>query len=131
MRTFTMATLKDLEVRLQELAEAHEALKAEHEALKQHVHNLPKGRDRGPASEGDMTEQHAIRVMLGDLKDVSHKECAILLKLSYGQIYSARKGFTFKPVYQRMIKGEIDHSFDDPNYKAQLPAPEANPEAEA
>lgn len=121
-----MATLKELEVQLNELSQAHLALKAEHDALKQYVHNMPKGRDRGPASEGDMIEQHAIRVMLGDLKDVSHKECAILLKLSYGQIYSARKGFTFKPIYQRMIRGESDHSCDDISYNpaiAELPAP--------
>ena len=103
-------SMKDLEAQINELKAAFEALSAEHEALKSTVANMPKGRDRGPASEGDMTEEHAIRIMLGDLKDHSHKDAAIILKLSYGQIYSARKGYTFKKVYQRMIKGEIDDS---------------------
>lgn len=60
-------------------------------------------RNRGPASEKVMTEEDARQVMLGDLKDDSHKEAAEKLGLSYGQIYSARKGFTFKPVYKEMI----------------------------
>lgn len=59
--------------------------------------NEGKGqRDRGPKSERPMTEEDAIRVISGDLKDVSHKAAAEALDLSYGQIYSARKGFTFK-----------------------------------
>lgn len=66
--------------------------------------NSQPTRDRGPRSERTMTDDDARRVMLGDLKDKSHKECAELLTLSYGQIYSARKGFTFKPIYQEMIK---------------------------
>ena len=45
--------------------------------------------------------------MLGDLKDKSHKECAEVLQLSYGQIYSARKGFTFKPIYKEMIEAQV------------------------
>lgn len=61
-----------------------------------------KGKDRGPKSEKDMTEDDARRVQLGDLKDVSHKDAAIQLGLSYGQIYSARKGFTFKGVYKEV-----------------------------
>lgn len=59
-------------------------------------------RNRGPVSEKVMSEEDARKVMLGDFKDKSHKEAAELLGLSYGQIYSARKGFTFKPVYKEM-----------------------------
>jgi hypothetical protein len=66
----------------------------------------PATRVRGPLSENSMTEEHARRIMLGDLKDASHKEAGETLKLSYGQIYSARKGFTFKAIYQEMIKGQ-------------------------
>lgn len=63
-----------------------------------------KPRNRGPASQRQMTEQDAERVMLGDMKDLSHMEAAQELGLSYGQIYSARKGFCFKPTYQKMVK---------------------------
>ena len=59
-------------------------------------------RDRGPKSEKDMSEDDARRIQLGDLKDVSHKDAALQLGLSYGQIYSARKGFTFKNVYKEV-----------------------------
>lgn len=60
-------------------------------------------RDRGPKSDRDMVEDDARRIMLGDLKDASHKAAAEALGLSYGQVYSARKGFTFKGVYKEMI----------------------------
>jgi hypothetical protein len=61
-------------------------------------------RDRGPDSTRTMVEADAKRIMLGDLKDVSHTKAAEALGLSYGQVYSARKGFTFKAIYQEMVK---------------------------
>ncbi len=61
-------------------------------------------RDRGPKSERTMTDEDARRVIFGDLKDVSHKTAAEALELSYGQIYSARKGFTFKPIHKEASK---------------------------
>jgi len=51
-------------------------------------------------SDRAMTDEDARDVLLGDLKDVSTKEAALKLGLSYGQIYSCRKGFTFKKVYK-------------------------------
>lgn len=59
-------------------------------------------RDRGPKSTRTMTEADATQVVLGKMKDVSHKAAAEKLGLSYGQIYSARFGFTFKPVYKKL-----------------------------
>lgn len=53
-------------------------------------------RDRGPTSQREMTEADAKRVISGDLKDAKHGKAAEALGLSYGQVYSARKGFTFK-----------------------------------
>ena len=96
-------TLKDLQAQIDEL-------KATVIAQGQLIEDLKSqgqgSRDRGPKSEGEMTEEHAVRVILGDLREKSHKDAALELKLSYGQIYSARKGYTFKKIYQRMIKGE-------------------------
>ena len=57
-------------------------------------------RDRGPDSTREMTEDDARRILLGDLATKNHKDAAAELGLSYGQIYSARKGFTFKSVYK-------------------------------
>lgn len=70
--------------------------------------SAPVSRNRGPASEKVMTEDDARRVMLGDLKGDSHKEAAEKLGLSYGQIYSARKGFTFKGIYKEMTTAKAE-----------------------
>ena len=96
-------TLKDLQAQIDELKAI---VIAQNEAIEELKSQGTGGRDRGPKSEGEMTEDHAIRVMLGDLREATHKDAALELKLSYGQIYSARKGYTFKKIYQRMIKGE-------------------------
>lgn len=102
-------TMKDLQAQIEELKAM---IIAQGELIEELKSQGSVNRDRGPKSEGEMTEEHAIRVMLGDLREKSHKDAALELKLSYGQIYSARKGYTFKKIYQRMIKGELDSSYD-------------------
>ena len=59
-------------------------------------------RDRGPESKREMTEADARRVIGGDLKDLPHGKAAEKLELSYGQVYSARLGFTFKSVSKEL-----------------------------
>jgi hypothetical protein len=54
---------------------------------------------RGPSSTRSMTADDAVRIMTGDLSDNTIKECVKELGLSYGQIYSARGGYTFKTQY--------------------------------
>ena len=109
-------TMKDIQAQIEELKAIVTAQGAQIEELKSQSSG---SRDRGPKSEGEMTEEHAIRVMLGDLRDKSHKDAALELKLSYGQIYSARKGYTFKKIYQRMIKGETIDNMDKDILAAQ------------
>lgn len=87
-------SLKMLAEKINELVEAQNAVKP------------TAARNRGPESERVMTEDDARRILLGDLKDASHTVAATELGLSYGQIYSARKGFTFKPVYQEWRKAQ-------------------------
>lgn len=72
------------------------------EALKGTIKELEARpvRDRGPKSTRTMTEGDAKEILVGKLKDLSHKDAAVKLGLSYGQIYSARFGFTFKKVYK-------------------------------
>ena len=48
----------------------------------------------------EMTDDHARRVLNGDLKDKSHKDAAAALNLTYGQVYSARLEFTFKKIHK-------------------------------
>lgn len=69
------------------------------------IASKPAGkRDRGPDSTRDMTVEDAEAIMLGELKAVNHTDAAKRLGLSYGQVYSARKGFTFKATYQKSPK---------------------------
>lgn len=63
----------------------------------------PNKRDRGPESKRDMTIDDARRLILGDLKDISHKAAATQLGLSYGQVYSARGGYTFKKLQEEKL----------------------------
>ena len=84
--------------------ESNANLKSVVEAVNAVIRTLNAKRDRGPNSTREMTESDAQRVILGDLKDMKHGKAAEVLGLSYGQIYSARKGFTFKPVYQAGMK---------------------------
>jgi hypothetical protein len=57
---------------------------------------------RGPKSERVMTDDDARRILAGDLKDASHKAAAEELNLSYAQIYSCRKFFTFKHIHKEL-----------------------------
>ena len=52
----------------------------------------------------DMKIYDARRIMLGDLVKLSHRAAAEELGLSYGQIYSARGGYTFKPVMAEKLE---------------------------
>lgn len=82
------AKLKDVVHKLNEVIEA--------------LNSRPKvARDRGPESTREMTEDDALRLLLGDLTSKNHKDAAKELGLSYGQVYSARKGFTFKSIYKK------------------------------
>lgn len=81
------AKLKDVVAKLNEVIEA--------------LNTKPKAsRDRGPESTREMTEEDARRLLLGDLAARNHKDAAKELGLSYGQVYSSRKGFTFKGIYK-------------------------------
>lgn len=54
------------------------------------------------ASQREMTDDDARRIMNGDLATTKHKEAAEKLNLSYGQIYSCRLGFTFKHIHKEL-----------------------------
>lgn len=63
----------------------------------------------GPKSERAMTDDDARRILaFGDLEGASHKDAAEKLSLSYGQIYSCRKGFTFKEIHKEIDKKVVE-----------------------
>jgi hypothetical protein len=63
-------------------------------------------RSKGLMSTRGMSEDDAKRIMTGDLASKSITECAKELGLSYGQIYSARNGYTFKSLYAAKVKAD-------------------------
>lgn len=67
-----------------------------------YLNSQAQPRDRGPKSDRTMTDDDARAVIYGEHKDLSHKDAAEKLNLSYGQVYSARKGFTFKPIHKEL-----------------------------
>jgi hypothetical protein len=55
----------------------------------------------------EMTDDDARRILSGDMKDKKHKDAASELGLTYGQVYSCRLGFTFKPIHKEMKENNI------------------------
>lgn len=53
-------------------------------------------------AQREMTDDDARRIMIGDLKDIKHKEAAAKLGLSYGQVYSCRGEYTFKHIHKEL-----------------------------
>lgn len=83
-------------MKVAELAKKVEAQEEMIKSLQERVEKLES--KKGPASSREMTLEDAERVINGDLKEASHKVAAEKLGLSYGQVYSARGGYTFKSV---------------------------------
>lgn len=54
-----------------------------------------------PQAVRRMTEADAVKLILGDLKDVPHMTAARTLGLSYGQVYAARNGYTFRHIFEQ------------------------------
>lgn len=73
-------------------------LKSVISALNQVIQIVSVERDRGPKSTRPMSNEDAVRIVSGDLKNEKVGKIAEDLGLSYGQVYSARNGFTFKKV---------------------------------
>lgn len=101
-RLFPAITLLDVKASNKEIVhKLNECIEALNILAVQHA-TKPAGksatRDRGPVSDRTMTEDDARKIMLGELSSATHKVAAETLGLSYGQVYSARKGFTFKHV---------------------------------
>jgi len=58
---------------------------------------------RGPKSDREMTDDDARKIMVGgEFESTSHKDAAEKLGLSYAQVYSCRKGFTFKHIHKEL-----------------------------
>lgn len=95
----------DGSVTLEQVAVLANTLKEQLEAAMNRISALEAAAESkaGPKSERSMTDDDARRILaLGDLEAAGHKEAAEKLNLSYGQIYSCRKGFTFKHIHKEV-----------------------------
>jgi len=89
--------IDNLKARIQGLSDDLGRLRAEFEEFKRQIAFRPK-------SAKAMTLDDARRVTLGDLSNLTIKEAALNLGLSYGQVYSAKNGYTFKEVYEEKLR---------------------------
>jgi hypothetical protein len=62
-----------------------------------------ESKNQTSSTKREMTTDDATRILTGDLREKTHKECMAALNLTYGQVYSARIGATFKPVFKQMV----------------------------
>ena len=85
-------TIKELAKQVENLTETVKNLESQLEKLQA---------KKGPSSQRDMTVEDAERIINGDLKSVPHRKAAETLGLSYGQVYSARGGYTFKHIERK------------------------------
>lgn len=71
--------------------------------LNEVIEKLNESSDRrGPKSQREMTDDDARRILVGDLAKESHKSAGEKLGLSYAQVYSCRKEFTFKHIHKEI-----------------------------
>lgn len=64
------------------------------------IETLVLARNASAATKRNMTDEDALRVLTGDLRELSHKEAAERIALTYAQVYSCRLEFTFKHVHK-------------------------------
>jgi hypothetical protein len=64
------------------------------------LETLVLARNASAATKRNMTDEDALRVLTGDLRDMPHKEAAEKIGLTYAQVYSCRLEFTFKHVHK-------------------------------
>lgn len=81
------------------MAEVIEKLESRITVLEENIANLQS--KKGPSSTREMTQDDAEKIINGEYKSLSHKAAAEKLGLSYGQIYSARGGYTFKNIEKK------------------------------
>jgi hypothetical protein len=69
------------------------------------LETLVLARNASAATKRNMTDEDALRVLTGDLKDMAHKDAAEKAGLTYAQVYSCRLEFTFKHVHKTLRDG--------------------------
>jgi hypothetical protein len=71
-------------------------------ALQDRITVLETPKPKVNGSPREMTEADAYAVITGEHAATKHQDAADKLGLSYGQVYSCRKEFTFKAVHKAL-----------------------------
>ena len=66
------------------------------------LEHVLRGRNRSAPVKRNMTDEDARRVLVGDVKDMGHKEAGEAVGLTYAQVYSCRLEYTFKHVHKAL-----------------------------
>ena len=85
-----------------QLCALHEAQIEERTARIETLEKLVMARNSSAPTKRNMTDEDALKVLTGDLKDLSHKDAAEKAGLTYAQVYSCRLEFTFKHVHKAL-----------------------------
>jgi hypothetical protein len=72
------------------------------------IETLIKGRNRSAPVKRNMTDADAYACLIGEFKDLDHKEAGESMGLTYAQVYSCRLEYTFKHVHQRLRQSGVD-----------------------
>lgn len=88
--------MSDKQALLDAMCDVSTDMKARTEKLE----TLVLARNASAATKRNMTDEDALRVLTGDLRETSHKEAAEKIGLTYAQVYSCRLEFTFKHVHK-------------------------------
>lgn len=97
----------ETKVSLESLFESIQSLHAKIDDMK------AAGPQRGSRqSQREMTDDDA-RQVLSELATMKHNEAADKLGLSYGQVYSARLGYTFKHIRKELTEAKVKNQWLD------------------
>jgi hypothetical protein len=83
-----------------QLCTLHETQIEERTTRIEMLEKLVLARNASAPTKRNMTDEDALKVLTGDLKDLSHKDAAEKAGLTYAQVYSCRLEFTFKHVHK-------------------------------
>lgn len=84
--------------------------------LNKRVEELEAAKTVAKKDQREMTDADALAILKGEQSSLTHNKAAEALKLSYGQVYSCRLGYTFRHIWKQIHTS--DPKFGNPWKKA-------------
>lgn len=89
-------------MKVEELNAAIDALNQKVALMSAKIEELEAKLNAPKAEVKEMSDDDAMKILNGEFRDLKHKEAAEKLGLTYGQVYSARNGYTFKHIVKKL-----------------------------